>query len=306
MTEPTTAHAALAAGLARSTLGEPAVPAMSYPIMVDGAQVGWSASCYEIARSLATELVVALEAERDDLRARLAVALDGCCPDCGGSGIGSDACDGPGHHTPPCPSCEGSGLTPDGRRLVAQRDAAWAERDAAQARVAELEAPGECNSIHKLRAQVADLQAVVERVRPVVEVLSAACEQGRPTNLYNLLVRMGRDFTPAHEDAAWLRSLLLTAPDPAHRPGHTDLMVAPESVLDLAPTECPACRGSGWGDAREIATCVVCRGSGLAPQSEPLAEHEPDESKGTRWESPPQSAPAPDGRFTVDSARRFK
>ena len=96
MTDPTTAR------FARSTLGEPAVPAMSYPIMVDGAQVGWSASCYEIARSLATELVVALEAERDDLRARLAVALDGCCPDCGGSGIGADACDGLEHHTPPC------------------------------------------------------------------------------------------------------------------------------------------------------------------------------------------------------------
>ena len=303
MTDPTTAR------FARSTLGEPAVPAMSYPIMVDGAQVGWSASCYEIARSLATELVVALEAERDDLRARLAVALDGCCPDCGGSGIGSDACDGPGHHTPPCPSCEGSGLAPGARRMAAQRNAAWAERDAAQARVAELEAPGECASIHKLRAQVTDLQAAVERVRPVVEVLAGACHsavRGEVATISRLVIGLGRGNSTFYDTAAWLHSLLSTAPDSAHRPTHTDLMVAPESVLDLAPTECPACRGSGWGDAREIATCVVCRGSGLAPQSEPLAEHEPDESKGTRWESPPQSAPAPDGRFTVDSAWRFK
>ena len=182
----------------------------------------------------------ALEAERDDLRARLAVALDGCCPDCGGSGIGADACDGPGHHTPPCPSCEGSGLTPDGRRLVAQRDAAWAERDAAQARVAELEAPGECNSIHKLRAQVADLQAAIERVRPVVDELAAAWDCGSPMMIRHLMERLGRAaYTSRVEDAAWLRSLLLTAPDPAHRPGHTDLMVAPESVPDLAPQPPP-------------------------------------------------------------------
>ena len=183
----------------------------------------------------------ALEAERDDLRARLTVALDGLCPDCGGSGIGSDACDGPGHHTPPCPSCEGSGLTPDGRRLVAQRDAAWAERDAAQARVAELEAPGECNSIHKLRAQVADLQAVVERVRPVVDVLAGACSrcaEGTITDVAtrafaSLMIPMGRGDDTFDVAAAWLRSLLSTAPDPAHRPGHTCSASGPTEIAAL-------------------------------------------------------------------------
>jgi hypothetical protein len=185
----------------------------------------------------------ALEAERDDLRARLAVALDGCCPDCGGSGIGSDACDGPGHHTPPCPSCEGSGLAPGARRMAAQRNAAWAERDAAQARVAELEAPGECASIHKLRAQVADLQAAIERVRPVVEVLAGACHsavRGEVATISRLVIGLGRGNSTFYDTAAWLRSLLSTAPEP---------------VPDLAPS---------------------------------------------------QPAPAPDGRFTVDSAWRFK
>ena len=107
----------------------------------------------------------ALEAERDDLRARLAVALEGCCPDCGGSGHGVDFFEGLEHHTPPCPLCEGSGLTPDARRMTAQRDAARAERDAALARVAELEAPGECQSLHKLRAEVERLK--VELAKPV-------------------------------------------------------------------------------------------------------------------------------------------
>ena len=109
----------------------------------------------------------ALEAERDDLRPRLAVAHDGCCPDCGGSGIGADVCEGPDHHTPPCPSCEGSGLAPGAREMAAQRNVARAERDAALARVTELEAPGECQSLHKLRAEVARLEA--ELAKPVAE-----------------------------------------------------------------------------------------------------------------------------------------
>ena len=173
---------------------------------------------------------------RAHARLALNLALEGCCPDCGGSGIGSDACDGPGHHTPPCPSCEGSGLAPGARRMAAQRNAAWAERDAALARVTELEAPGECNGSHKLRAQVAALQAAIERVRPVVDELAAAWDCGSPMMIRHLMERLGRAaYTSRVEDAAWLRSLLLTAPDPAHRPGHTDLMVAPESVPDLAP-----------------------------------------------------------------------
>jgi len=114
------------------------------------------------------------------------------------------------------------------------------ERDAALARVTELEAPGECASIHKLRAQVADLQAVVERVRPVVDELAAAWDCGSPMMIRHLMERLGRAaYTSRVEDAAWLRSLLSTAPDPVHRPGHTDLMVAPESVPDLAPQPPP-------------------------------------------------------------------
>ena len=292
MTDPTTARSTLA-GFVRSTLGEPAVPAMSYPIMVDGTQVGWSASCYETARSLAVELTAEMQALSEARRDR-----DGWRDDAKLLMVERDVA-----------REEASSLRHQLQMSASKIERVEAERDAALARVTELEAPGECNSIHKLRAQVTDLQAAVERVRPVVEVLAGACHsavRGEVATISRLVIGLGRGNSTFYDTAAWLRSLLSTAPDPVHRPGHTDLMVAPESVLDLAPTECPACRGSGWGDAREIATCVVCRGSGLAPQSEPLAEHEPDESKGTRWESPPQSAPAPDGRFTVDSAWRFK
>jgi len=113
----------------------------------------------------------------------------------------------------------------------------------AEARVTELEAPGECNSIHKLRAQVADLQAAIERVRPVVDELAAAWDCGSPMMIRHLMERLGRAaYTSRVEDAAWLRSLLSTAPDPVHRPGHTDLMVAPESVPDLAPQPPPTLR----------------------------------------------------------------
>lgn len=125
----------------------------------------------------------------------------------------------------------------------------------------------------RLRAEVAELRAAIEQVRPVVEALASACDRqgtgsdGEPIDVHDLLLDLGRFGTPFAVDAAWLRSLLsavpvceptgddrcdpvgsqtplqravallrspaCAAPDPMHRPGHTDLMVAPEDVPDL-------------------------------------------------------------------------
>lgn len=77
-----------------------------------------------------------------------------------------------------------------------------------------------------LQAQVADLQSAIERMRPVVETLAAACDvegdgdDGEPIGVCDLLLDLGRTDTSYAADAAWLRSLLPTAP---------------ESVPDLAP-----------------------------------------------------------------------
>lgn len=80
--------------------------------------------------------------------------------------------------------------------------------------------------------RVAALEAVVGRVRPVVEALVAladAPERGKST-LAPLMTGLGRTFTTHGDDAAWLRSLLQTAPAPAPAPAH-------ESAPDLAKRE---------------------------------------------------------------------
>lgn len=61
----------------------------------------------------------------------------GCCADCGGYGVGPDACDAGEHYTPPCPSCGGTGLIPGMRRVVAERDEARAEAERLQAELAK-------------------------------------------------------------------------------------------------------------------------------------------------------------------------
>jgi len=52
--------------LAESALGEPAKPTMGWPIMWSGMLIGWSGSCYNIARKLARELL-ALRAAQENL-----------------------------------------------------------------------------------------------------------------------------------------------------------------------------------------------------------------------------------------------
>jgi len=142
VTDPTTARAALAAGLARSTLGEPAAPAMSYPIMVDGVRVGWSASCYETARSLATELVVARVAAADEaasLRHQLRMAASTI------ERVERERNEARANYAFMVARAADQRL--DGyRELGAKCAALEAERDALRAHVTELEAPGECNA----------------------------------------------------------------------------------------------------------------------------------------------------------------